>query len=49
MEFEKKGTGWLETVRLSKKEQAVIGSRTKVGHNKDKNPITPKLKEKRYE
>ena len=25
----------METVRLSKKEQAEIGNRTKVGHNKD--------------
>ena len=32
----------------AKKEQAVIGNRTKVGHNKDKKPITPKPKEKRY-
>ena len=31
----KKGTGWVETVRLSKKEQAEIGNRTKVGNNKD--------------
>ena len=44
----KKGTGWVETVRLSKKEQAEIGNRTKVGHNKDKKPIGTKSKEKRY-
>ena len=37
----RKGTGWVETVRLSKKEQvgkkeqAEIGNRTKVGNNKD--------------
>ena len=47
MEFEKKGTGWVETVRLSKKEQAEIGNRTKVGNNKDKKPITSKPKEKK--
>ena len=35
MEFEKKGTGCVKTVRLSKKEQAEIGNRTKVGNNKD--------------
>ena len=34
MEFEK-GTCWVETVRLSKKEQAEIGNRTKVGNNEE--------------
>ena len=40
----------METVRLSKKEQAEIGNRTKVGNNKDiirTKPDYPKSKEKR--
>ena len=45
MEFEK-GIGRVETVRLSKKEQAEIGNRTKVGNNKDKTDYTKTGREK---
>ena len=46
MEFEK-GTCWVETVRLSKKEQAEIGNRTKVGNNKDIIRTNPRLAQNR--